>query len=119
MASSLFSTAPTEPPPPSRRSSSLTSAAAIQLTHATPDGRNINADCGALHPEIVAAETKAGNADIGVTFDGDADRALFADAHGNVVNGDAILLLAARDLKARNLAERQHRRRHDHVQHGS
>jgi len=74
----------------------------VQLTHATPDGRNINADCGALHPAVVAAETKA-NADIGVTFDGDADRALFADANGNVVNGDAILLLAARDLKARNL----------------
>jgi phosphoglucosamine mutase len=42
-------------------------------------------------------------ADIGITFDGDADRALFADANGNVVNGDAVLLLAARDLKARNL----------------
>ncbi|HZD49931.1 MAG TPA: phosphoglucosamine mutase, partial [Silvibacterium sp.] len=41
-------------------------------------------------------------ANIGITFDGDADRALFADRHGNVVNGDAILLLAARDLKARN-----------------
>jgi phosphoglucosamine mutase len=75
----------------------------VQITHATPDGRNINADCGALHPAVVAAETKANNADIGVTFDGDADRALFADANGNVVNGDAILLLAARDLKARNL----------------
>jgi phosphoglucosamine mutase len=77
--------------------------ASIQLTHASPDGRNINADCGALHPTIVAAETKAAGAHIGVTFDGDADRALFADRHGNVVNGDAILLLAARDLKARNL----------------
>jgi phosphoglucosamine mutase len=75
----------------------------VQLTHATPDGRNINAHCGALHPEVVAAETKASNADIGATFDGDADRALFADRHGNVANGDAILLLAARDLKTRNL----------------
>lgn len=42
-------------------------------------------------------------ADLGVTFDGDADRALFADAHGKVVNGDAIMLLAARDLKQRGL----------------
>lgn len=75
----------------------------VHLTHIHPDGRNINADCGALHPEIVAAETKARNADIGVTFDGDADRALFADANGKVVNGDAVLLLAARDLKARKL----------------
>ncbi|HEX5234313.1 MAG TPA: phosphoglucosamine mutase [Silvibacterium sp.] len=73
------------------------------FTHVHPNGRNINADCGALHPEIVAAETKAHRADIGITFDGDADRAMFADANGRVVNGDAVLLLAARDLKARNL----------------
>ena len=75
----------------------------VRFTHVEPDGRNINADCGALHPEVVAAETKANHADIGVTFDGDADRALFADANGKVVNGDAVLLLAARDLKARSL----------------
>jgi len=75
----------------------------IHLTHASPDGRNINANCGALHPEIVAAETKNLKADLGVTFDGDADRAMFADAHGHVVNGDAIMLLAARDMKKRGL----------------
>jgi phosphoglucosamine mutase len=74
-----------------------------KLTHVQPDGRNINADCGALHPKIVAAETKANQADIGVTFDGDADRALFADANGNVVNGDSVLLLAARDMQSRGL----------------
>ena len=54
-----------------------------------------------MHPEIVAAETTARKADIGITLDGDADRALFADANGKVVNGDAVLLLAARDLQAR------------------
>lgn len=75
----------------------------IHLTHVSPDGRNINASCGALHPDVVAAETKSLRADIGVTFDGDADRALFADANGKVVNGDAVLLLAARDLHARKL----------------
>jgi phosphoglucosamine mutase len=75
----------------------------IHLTHGAPDGRNINANCGALHPEVVAAETKNLNADLGVTFDGDADRAMFADAHGNVVNGDAVMLLAARDMKERGL----------------
>ena len=75
----------------------------IHLTHAAPDGRNINANCGALHPEVVAAETKNLKADLGVTFDGDADRAMFADAHGNVVNGDAIMLLAARDMKERGI----------------
>ncbi len=69
-----------------------------------PNGRNINEHCGALHPEVVAAAVRQapGRYDLGITFDGDADRALFADANGNVINGDAVLLLAARDLKARS-----------------
>jgi phosphoglucosamine mutase len=75
----------------------------ITLLHIAPDGRNINANCGALHPEHVAAEVKARGADLGVTFDGDADRCMLADSHGNVINGDAILLMAARDLKARGM----------------
>jgi len=75
----------------------------IILTHASPNGRNINEHCGALHPAVVAAEVVAHKADLGITFDGDADRALFADASGKVVNGDAVLLLAARDLAARGL----------------
>jgi phosphoglucosamine mutase len=73
------------------------------ITHASPDGRNINENCGALHPSVVAAEVVAHKASLGITFDGDADRALFADEHGRVVNGDAVLLLAARDLQARGL----------------
>jgi phosphoglucosamine mutase len=77
----------------------------VHLTHASPDGRNINEHCGALHPAVVAREVVVQNADLGITFDGDADRALFADRHGNVVNGDAVLLLAARDLQARGLLE--------------
>jgi len=70
--------------------------------HIDPNGRNINANCGALHPEHVAAEVVKSNGkyDMGITFDGDADRALFCDATGNVVNGDGVLLLAARDMKA-------------------
>ncbi len=67
----------------------------------SPDGQNINDHCGALHPEVVAQAVAESGADVGITFDGDADRALFADAHGNVVNGDGILFLAALDLKAR------------------
>jgi phosphoglucosamine mutase len=74
--------------------------AEVIATHAAPNGRNINQDCGALHPEVVAAEVVARNADLGITFDGDADRVLFATAHGKVVNGDGILLLAARALHA-------------------
>ncbi|MGH9562952.1 MAG: phosphoglucosamine mutase [Terracidiphilus sp.] len=75
----------------------------VTLLNTTPDGRNINADCGALHPEHVAQEVKARGADLGVTFDGDADRCMLAGPQGNVINGDAILLMAARDLKARGL----------------
>jgi phosphoglucosamine mutase len=73
----------------------------IHLTHVSPNGRNINENCGALHPEVVARETKALGADLGITFDGDADRALFADAHGRVVNGDGVMLVAARDMQAK------------------
>jgi phosphoglucosamine mutase len=70
---------------------------------AAPDGRNINEDCGALHPETLARRVAAqeGRFDLGVTFDGDADRALFSDAHGRVVNGDGIMLMAARDMQSR------------------
>jgi len=75
----------------------------IIVTHASPNGRNINHACGALHPEIVASEVVKHKASLGITFDGDADRVLFADETGKVVNGDAVLLLAARDLHARGL----------------
>jgi phosphoglucosamine mutase len=69
--------------------------------HVEPNGRNINAGSGALHPEHVAQAVAASNGryELGITFDGDADRALFSDAAGRVINGDAILLLAARDMK--------------------
>jgi len=73
------------------------------LLNVAPDGRNINLHCGALHPDFVAAEVKARGAAIGLTFDGDADRCMMAGSQGNVINGDAILLMAARDLKARGL----------------
>jgi phosphoglucosamine mutase len=79
----------------------------IQATYlsASPDGKNINDNCGALHPEAVARaiSEKAGQFDLGVTFDGDADRVLFSDANGRVVNGDAVLLLVARDLQSRGM----------------
>jgi phosphoglucosamine mutase len=75
----------------------------VEVTHASPNGRNINDNCGAMHPKVVAAEVKRCGASMGVTFDGDADRALFADEHGNVVNGDAVMLACARDLQARGL----------------
>jgi phosphoglucosamine mutase len=77
------------------------SGAQAEFTHAVPDGRNINENCGALHPGVVGREVVLRKADLGICFDGDADRALFADSSGRTVNGDAILLLLARELKQR------------------
>ena len=81
-------------------------ACGLQATYlsASPDGQNINDQCGALHPETLsrAIAEKRGQFDLGVTFDGDADRALFSDANGRVVNGDGVLLLVARDLQSRD-----------------
>ena len=75
----------------------------VRIRNASPNGRNINEGCGALHPEVVASYVLEDKADLGITFDGDADRALFADENGKVVNGDAVMLLAARDLQERGL----------------
>jgi phosphoglucosamine mutase len=75
----------------------------VTLIHVAPDGRNINDHCGALHPKTVAAEVVQRGAQLGLSFDGDADRCLAAGSGNNVINGDAILLIAARDLQARGL----------------
>src|SRR5271165_6962043 len=79
-------------------------ALGVQATfiHISPDGRNINEGCGALHPETLGKTVASSERqfDLGVTFDGDADRTLFCDASGRVVNGDGVLLAAARDLHA-------------------
>ncbi len=66
---------------------------------ADPDGSNINMGCGALHPDVVAGAVKAAGADAGVAHDGDADRALFADADGNVIDGDQVLAACAIAMK--------------------
>ena len=64
-----------------------------------PDGRNINLHCGSTHPEQLAAEVVRSGAQLGVAFDGDGDRAIFVDHLGRVVNGDAVLLMCARQLQ--------------------
>ena len=69
--------------------------------NAEPDGRNINLNCGSLHIESLQQRTPQERADLGVAFDGDADRALFVDANGGFVDGDATLWILARDLKDR------------------
>ncbi len=65
-----------------------------------PDGRNINDGCGSLHPEALREKVVETRAALGAAFDGDADRAIFASASGNIVNGDGTLLAAARWMKS-------------------
>ncbi len=73
--------------------------AEVIAINASPDGRNINEGCGALHPEGLAAEVVRRAAHLGLAFDGDADRCLVVDAAGRVLDGDYVLYLAARELK--------------------
>ncbi len=75
----------------------------VTLLHIAPNGRNINDHCGALHPQVVAAAVVERGAQLGISLDGDADRCLLAGAANHVINGDAILLLCARDMQARGL----------------
>ena len=83
--------------------------ATVTTINNSPNGRNINLACGSLHTEALQAEVIKQNAELGVAFDGDADRALFIDAKGTLVNGDASLWVLAKSLKA------QHRLNHDTV----
>jgi phosphoglucosamine mutase len=68
-----------------------------------PDGRNINAGCGALYPDAMAGQTRAAGAAMGVALDGDADRAIFSDETGRILDGDDVLWILARDWKRRGL----------------
>lgn len=72
-----------------------------RLRSASPDGRNINLNCGSLHPERMAEETRVSGADLGVAFDGDADRAIFAAPSGRVLDGDHVLYGCAPFLHGR------------------
>lgn len=69
-------------------------AEVIALSH-EPDGLNINLDCGALHPEQACEAVRQHGAYLGVAFDGDADRAIFADEHGELVDGDRVMAMCA------------------------
>jgi phosphoglucosamine mutase len=73
--------------------------AQVDWIGSTPDGRNINLDCGSLHLENLQRRVIETNADLGIAFDGDADRALFVSGSGKVVDGDAVLFLAGSSLK--------------------
>jgi phosphoglucosamine mutase len=70
----------------------------------SPNGMNINADCGATHPQALAAAVVAESADIGIALDGDADRLILADERGTIIDGDQILALIASNMaEARTL----------------
>jgi len=73
--------------------------ASVVVLHNSPDGKNINAGCGALHPEKVAEAVLRENADAGVAFDGDADRAIFVDEKGVVRDGETVLSLCGLHFK--------------------
>jgi phosphoglucosamine mutase len=71
----------------------------VIVTHASPNGTNINAGCGAVHVESVMSSIKNAAADFGVAFDGDGDRSMFVSGNGRLIDGDAILLLMSRRLQ--------------------
>ena len=72
--------------------------AQVITLNATPDGLNINKECGALHPAVIREAVKEHKADIGIALDGDADRVVMVDEHGHDVDGDHILAIAALEL---------------------
>jgi phosphoglucosamine mutase len=74
--------------------------ATVVAMNDAPDGRNINADCGSLHPQGMQKRVVETGSALGVAFDGDADRAVFASASGKLVDGDGVLLIAGRYLKS-------------------
>jgi phosphoglucosamine mutase len=72
--------------------------AKVTTLSATPDGKNINLECGALHPEKMAAKVKELGADIGLALDGDGDRLIVCDEHGQIVDGDHVMAICAQEL---------------------
>ena len=67
-----------------------------------PNGRNINLDCGAMFPNKMANTTKLEKADLGIALDGDADRVIFSDENGDIIHGDQIIALLAKEMKINN-----------------
>ena len=75
----------------------------VEVIHAQPDGTNINAACGSTHPQELARMVARRGADVGVAFDGDADRVLLVDAGGELVDGDHIIAICAIDRHERGV----------------
>jgi len=72
-----------------------------------PNGSNINAGCGSLHPEVISEAVKQHQAHIGIALDGDADRVIVCDEFGNEVNGDQIMAICATDMLARKTLKKK------------
>jgi len=80
--------------------------ARVTAIHTKPDGKNINANAGALHPETMCEAVRHHEADIGIALDGDADSVVLCDEHGAVIDGDAVMALCAtRMIQERKLAK--------------
>jgi phosphoglucosamine mutase len=77
--------------------------AKVVTLNAKPDGKNINDECGAVHPEAMAKAIGKHRAQIGIALDGDADRVIVADEKGRIVDGDAIMAIVGRDMIRRRL----------------
>ena len=77
--------------------------AKTDFIHTEPDGVNINSGCGSTHLEKLAAAVVAGGYDIGVAFDGDADRCLLVDENGQTIDGDKVMAVCATDMKRRGV----------------
>ena len=86
---------------PARRVLEFLPAADGSLLHREPDGVNINDHCGSTHLDDLAAKVVAGGYDIGVAFDGDADRCLLVDEKGGIIDGDKVLAVCGSDMKRR------------------
>jgi phosphoglucosamine mutase len=76
--------------------------AKVFAIHTKPDGKNINRNCGALHPETMCHAVREHEAHLGVAFDGDADRLIVCDEKGEIVDGDAVMALCATRMIAEN-----------------
>ncbi|HUJ40323.1 MAG TPA: phosphoglucosamine mutase [Candidatus Acidoferrales bacterium] len=74
--------------------------ARVTAIHNRPNGKNINDGCGSLHPESLRETVRKTGAELGAAFDGDADRAIFVSRSGRIVDGDGVLFIAARHMKA-------------------
>jgi len=79
--------------------------AAVESLFVTPDGKNINQDCGSQHPEALSGRVLETSAHVGIAFDGDGDRMVSVDEKGNVLTGDQVLLIYGKTLKDRGELE--------------